>query len=167
MLLLSVQSTRVRLPPGGSRRTSGPVMLLISGTCSTIMIRLPVRNNDQRPGCRNGEVRARLAAAASGRHGPPRAVLPAYQPRGGAEGLRGSLLVARGVPPVGVEPTLGTLLGGRPLPLGYGGGPNITSAQLPNRGVAKTSSRLFRSPCRLFHKEMQSVTEHMINISAK
>jgi len=25
------------------------------------------------------------------------------------------------VPPVGVEPTLGTLLGGRPLPLGYGG----------------------------------------------
>ena len=27
-----------------------------------------------------------------------------------------------GVPPVGVEPTLGTLLGGRPLPLGYGGG---------------------------------------------
>src|SRR5215469_10352577 len=27
----------------------------------------------------------------------------------------------RGVPPVGVEPTLGTLLGGRPLPLGYGG----------------------------------------------
>src|SRR5213592_4281602 len=26
-----------------------------------------------------------------------------------------------GVPPVGVEPTLGTLLGGRPLPLGYGG----------------------------------------------
>ena len=26
-----------------------------------------------------------------------------------------------GVPPVGVEPTRGTLLGGRPLPLGYGG----------------------------------------------
>src|ERR1700727_1533806 len=25
------------------------------------------------------------------------------------------------VPPVGFEPTLGTLLGGRPLPLGYGG----------------------------------------------
>jgi hypothetical protein len=25
------------------------------------------------------------------------------------------------VPPVGVEPTLGTLLGGLPLPLGYGG----------------------------------------------
>jgi hypothetical protein len=25
------------------------------------------------------------------------------------------------VPPVGVEPTLWTLLGGRPLPLGYGG----------------------------------------------
>jgi hypothetical protein len=25
------------------------------------------------------------------------------------------------VPPVGLEPTLGTLLGGRPLPLGYGG----------------------------------------------
>jgi hypothetical protein len=25
------------------------------------------------------------------------------------------------VPPVGVEPTLGTLLGGQPLPLGYGG----------------------------------------------
>jgi hypothetical protein len=29
------------------------------------------------------------------------------------------------VPPVGVEPTLGTLLGGRPLPLGYGGGAMI------------------------------------------
>jgi len=26
------------------------------------------------------------------------------------------------VPPVGFEPTLGTLLGGQPLPLGYGGG---------------------------------------------
>jgi len=25
------------------------------------------------------------------------------------------------VPPVGLEPTLRTLLGGRPLPLGYGG----------------------------------------------
>lgn len=36
------------------------------------------------------------------------------------------------VPPVGVEPTLGTLLGGRPLPLGYGGGTIILRAQLPN-----------------------------------
>src|SRR5690349_13294719 len=34
---------------------------------------------------------------------------------------RGRLRSTRGVPPVGVEPTLGTLLGGRPLPLGYGG----------------------------------------------
>ena len=51
----------------------------------------------------------------------PSAALPAHEPRGGAEGFGGSLLVARGVPPVGVEPTLGTLLGGRPLPLGYGG----------------------------------------------
>jgi hypothetical protein len=30
------------------------------------------------------------------------------------------------VPPVGFEPTLRTLLGGRPLPLGYGGAPIIT-----------------------------------------
>jgi hypothetical protein len=36
------------------------------------------------------------------------------------------------VPPVGVEPTLRTLLGGRPLPLGYGGGTIILRAQLPN-----------------------------------
>src|ERR1022692_1769373 len=35
---------------------------------------------------------------------------------------QGSLgTVCTTVPPVGVEPTLGTLLGGRPLPLGYGG----------------------------------------------
>src|SRR5690242_8354481 len=32
-----------------------------------------------------------------------------------------AVAVMTGVPPVGVEPTLGTLLGGRPLPLGYGG----------------------------------------------
>src|SRR5690348_15705875 len=37
---------------------------------------------------------------------------------GAAEGFSQLLM---GVPPVGVEPTLGTLLGGRPLPLGYGG----------------------------------------------
>ena len=37
---------------------------------------------------------------------------------GAAEGLS---QLPMGVPPVGVEPTLGTLLGGRPLPLGYGG----------------------------------------------
>ena len=30
------------------------------------------------------------------------------------------------VPPVGFEPTLRTLLGGRPLPLGYGGALIIT-----------------------------------------
>ena len=33
----------------------------------------------------------------------------------------GMAATANVVPPVGVEPTLGTLLGGRPLPLGYGG----------------------------------------------
>ena len=37
---------------------------------------------------------------------------------GAAEGFS---QLPMGVPPVGVEPTLGTLLGGRPLPLGYGG----------------------------------------------
>jgi hypothetical protein len=42
------------------------------------------------------------------------------------------------VPPVGVEPTLGTLLGGRPLPLGYGGGPMIPPVQLPDLGVTET-----------------------------
>src|SRR5215813_8765472 len=36
----------------------------------------------------------------------------------------GVVAVTKGVPPVGVEPTLGTLLGGRPLPLGYGGEKN-------------------------------------------
>src|SRR5215471_12545269 len=35
--------------------------------------------------------------------------------------LLGVVAGPRDVPPVGVEPTLGTLLGGRPLPLGYGG----------------------------------------------
>src|SRR6516164_2267141 len=39
------------------------------------------------------------------------------------------------VPPVGVEPTLGTLLGGRPLPLGYGG-----ATRIPRRG------RIIRGP---------------------
>ena len=56
---------------------------------------------------------------------------------GAAEGFSQLLM---GVPPVGVEPTLGTLLGGRPLPLGYGGGFIIPPVQLPNRGVAKTIS---------------------------
>ena len=45
--------------------------------------------------------------------------LPALRPA--AAGAKKSSLLAVGVPPVGVEPTLGTLLGGRPLPLGYGG----------------------------------------------
>jgi hypothetical protein len=48
--------------------------------------------------------------------------------------------------PVGVEPTLGTLLGGRPLPLGYGGGFIIPPVQLPNRRVAKTSGNLSLTP---------------------
>jgi hypothetical protein len=38
--------------------------------------------------------------------------------------LTGDLLFE--VPPVGFEPTLRTLLGGRPLPLGYGGAPIVT-----------------------------------------
>src|SRR5215469_74019 len=38
------------------------------------------------------------------------------------------------VPPVGVEPTLGTLLGGRPLPLGYGGWVMIPRPPLIIRG---------------------------------
>ena len=53
----------------------------------------------------------------------------------------------RAVPPVGVEPTLGTLLGGRPLPLGYGGGFIIPPVQLPNRGVTTTSSIILPSGC--------------------
>src|SRR5579859_8038307 len=44
----------------------------------------------------------------------------ACQLPGGVEGFGGRRR-SGGVPPVGVEPTLGTLLGGRPLPLGYGG----------------------------------------------
>ena len=34
------------------------------------------------------------------------------------------------VPPIGVEPTLGTLLRGSPLPLGYGGGSIVTASWL-------------------------------------
>ena len=41
------------------------------------------------------------------------------------------------VPPVGVEPTLWTLLGGRPLPLGYEGVPIIPLTQLSSRGSNK------------------------------
>src|SRR5581483_3695380 len=53
------------------------------------------------------------------------------------------------VPPVGVEPTLGTLLGGRPLPLGYGGWDMIprsvrTILAQPN-GEEKASAQ-FRHP---------------------
>jgi hypothetical protein len=40
------------------------------------------------------------------------------------------------VPPVGVEPTLGTLLGGRPLPLGYGGFMRIPRTVPINAGAA-------------------------------
>jgi hypothetical protein len=39
----------------------------------------------------------------------------------GSSAAEGFSQLPMGVPPVGVEPTLGTLLGGRPLPLGYGG----------------------------------------------
>src|SRR5271166_129989 len=60
------------------------------------------------------------------------------------------------VPPVGVEPTLGTLLGGRPLPLGYGGGFIIPPVQLPNRGAARPLA-FFCSPGRRFLHTMQSV----------
>jgi hypothetical protein len=48
------------------------------------------------------------------------------------------------VPPVGVEPTLGTLLGGRPLPLGYGGGFIIASAYFANQKVTKNTLRQFQ-----------------------
>jgi hypothetical protein len=43
------------------------------------------------------------------------------------------------VPPVGVEPTLGTLLGGRPLPLGYGGVAMIprTHVTIPDNAIRK------------------------------
>src|SRR6266581_4618088 len=75
--------------------------------------------SDQRPGCRNGEVSASLGRRRVPGTPPgrccPRAIHAA------APDAWGSLQVVRGVPPVGVEPTLGTLLGGRPLPLGYGG----------------------------------------------
>ena len=47
--------------------------------------------------------------------------LPAVKPQGLLFPLRLHWQL-RVVPPVGVEPTLGALLGGRPLPLGYGGG---------------------------------------------
>jgi hypothetical protein len=42
------------------------------------------------------------------------------------------------VPPVGVEPTLGTLLGGRPLPLGYGGVAMIprTHVTIPDNAIS-------------------------------
>ena len=43
------------------------------------------------------------------------------------------------VPPVGLEPTLGTLLGGRPLPLGYGGAFIIPPAYLTNYKVTKNA----------------------------
>ena len=45
---------------------------------------------------------------------------PACAPTGSGA-AEGFSQLPMGVPPVGVEPTLGTLLGGRPLPLGYGG----------------------------------------------
>src|SRR5260370_22932263 len=47
--------------------------------------------------------------------------LPCARTMQRCRGFRGVDAGTRGVPPVGVEPTLGTLLGGRPLPLGYGG----------------------------------------------
>ena len=42
------------------------------------------------------------------------------------------------VPPVGFEPTLRTLLGGRPLPLGYGGALIVTRFWL-SIGLARPS----------------------------
>ena len=48
------------------------------------------------------------------------------------------------VPPVGLEPTLRTLLGGRPLPLGYGGVLIITQLRY------LSSNQIFRTPERQF-----------------
>ncbi len=53
------------------------------------------------------------------------------------------------VPPVGFEPTLRTLLGGRPLPLGYGGALIVTLISLSIRPVrtsigAAAGARYFR-----------------------
>jgi len=45
------------------------------------------------------------------------------------------------VPPVGVEPTLGTLLGGRPLPLGYGGIAMIPRVDLVTLDLAINAGR--------------------------
>ena len=62
----------------------------------------------------------------------------------------GAVLAIESVPPVGVEPTLGTLLGGRPLPLGYGGGFIIPPVELPNRGVATAAFIIFTGSPRAF-----------------
>ena len=46
------------------------------------------------------------------------------------------------VPPVGLEPTLPTLLGGSPLPLGYGGAKIV-----PHGAPIFRAFRVNRSPC--------------------
>src|SRR6516162_1116582 len=58
----------------------------------------------------------RARAREGGRH--PAAFLPAHNMQR-CQKSGGSLQWRGGVPPVGDEQTLGTLLGGRPLPLGY------------------------------------------------
>ena len=85
---------------------------------------------------------ARLGLRELRRHGPSdsaacaRAIQQSFKRLGVVAGTRG-------VPPVGVEPTLGTLLGGRPLPLGYGGIAMIPRAHLltPDIQLVETVSR--------------------------
>src|SRR5215467_4028296 len=71
------------------------------------------------PSRRNGEAIARLGLRELRRRGPHDG--PACTRIVQRNSSGGVVAGTRGVPPVGVEPTLGTLLGGRPLPLGYGG----------------------------------------------
>src|SRR5215831_21319483 len=71
------------------------------------------------PSRRNREAMARLGLRELRRHGPHDGAACTRIVQRNSRG--GVVAGTRGVPPVGVEPTLGTLLGGRPLPLGYGG----------------------------------------------
>src|SRR5262252_5346810 len=92
---------------------------MIRYTCAVPSSRPPAGIGDQRPAAGMGKVIARLGPRSWDAWPWPTA-MPAHEPCTGAaetEALAGTT----GVPPVGVEPTLGTLLGGRPLPLGYGG----------------------------------------------
>jgi hypothetical protein len=119
-----------RWPVTGIWRTSWHNMIrsLVRNLTTSAIAGIAGDHGPGRPRPGTGGVASRGDCLRSSRH------------RRGWRSLRGYRM---GVPPVGVEPTLGTLLGGRPLPLGYGGAVMIPP---PVRTILARANRGEKNP---------------------